>query len=67
MRNLINNEVILIALYVITSPYQYIIARSLSEKYKMKDDLIILNHFNNAKLFSNKLKKINKWKKIYFK
>lgn len=53
-------------LFIITSPYQYLIARGLKEHLNDSSDLIILNHYEGAKELYFDLKNKEIWNDVYF-
>jgi len=54
-------------LFVCTKPYQYLICRLLREGYEPSQcDLLILNHFEDARRFSEAVASLRVWRKVFF-
>jgi len=54
-------------LFICTKPYQYLICRLIIKGYNYSNsDIIVLNHFEGAKEFSFRLKKLKIWNSVYF-
>lgn len=54
-------------LFICTKPYQYLICRLIVKGYNYSCcDIIVLNHFDGAKEFVHRLKKLEVWNSVYF-
>jgi len=54
-------------LFICTKPYQYLICRLILKGYKFKNaDIVVLNHFEGANNFVDKLKQLDVWNHVYF-
>ena len=52
------------SLFVCTKPYQYLIAELIMESSSERSDIIIVDHFLNAREFSENLKKSHLWNNV---
>lgn len=54
-------------LFICTKPYQYLVCRLIVKGYNYRRcDIIVLNHFDGAKEFVRRLKKLEIWNSVYF-
>jgi len=54
-------------LFICTKPYQYLMCRLIVEGYGYTNsELIVLNHFEGASSFVNKLQNLKVWSRVYF-
>ncbi len=54
-------------LFICTKPYQYMIINLIIKAFNLRNNsIIVLNHFNDAFYFSEKLKKTKKWENVYY-
>jgi hypothetical protein len=54
-------------LFVCTKPYQYLICRLIKEGFAYdRADLLVLNHFDDAKQFTDSVEKLGIWNRVFF-